>query len=73
MNLVTYQVVSNQRNVFEQVVAAVGQGLPIRGAGRIQRGTVSKSAASRMWVEKVRNNSTSYGHGISRVLTAFTL
>ncbi len=52
VNLVTYQAASNQRNVFEQVVAAVGQGLPIRGAGRIHRGTVSKSAASRMWVEK---------------------
>ena len=40
VNLVTYQVASNQRNFFEQVVAGVGQGLPIRGAGRIHRGTV---------------------------------
>ena len=52
VQLTTYQVASNQRNVFDQVVAAVGQGLPIRGAGRIHQGTVSKSAASRMWVEK---------------------
>jgi putative transposase len=52
--LATYEASSNPRNLFDEIVAAVGQGLATRGAARALGGAVSKSEASRMWVEKSR-------------------
>lgn len=54
IRLATYEAASNPRNLFEQIVASVAQGLPIRGAERASGKAVSRSAASRMWVEKSR-------------------
>lgn len=52
VKLATYTAASRQRNFFDDVVSAVGQGLSSRGIERHTKGAVSKSAASRMWVEK---------------------
>lgn len=52
--LSVYQAASDQRGIFEQVVAALGEGVSSRGASRLSKGALSKSAASRMWVEKSR-------------------
>ena len=52
--LATYQAASSPQNLFDEVVAAVGQGLAVRGASRASGGAISKSEASRMWVEKSR-------------------
>jgi transposase-like protein len=41
-------------SLFDQVVAAVAQGLSVRGVERAMDKTLSKSAVSRMWVEKSR-------------------
>jgi putative transposase len=54
VRLSTYEAASSPQGVFEQVVAAVGQGLPVRGCERAFNGAVSKSGASRMWIEKSR-------------------
>ena len=54
VRLATYDAASSQRGLFEQVVAAVAQGLPVRGVERATGRAVSKSAASRMWAEKSR-------------------
>lgn len=54
VKLATYQVASDQRGIFEQVVAALDEGVSSRGACRLSKGALSKSAASRMWVEKSR-------------------
>lgn len=54
VKLATYQAASSQQGLFEQVVAAVAQGLPLRGVERAMDGALSKSAASRMWAEKSR-------------------
>jgi hypothetical protein len=40
--------------LFDQVVAAVDQGLPVRGVERSMDKALSKSAVSRMWAEKSR-------------------
>ena len=50
--LSVYRAASRQKNLFEEVVSMVGQGLSMRGASRYTSKAVSKSAASRMWVEK---------------------
>jgi len=52
--LATYEAASSQRNLFDQIVASVAQGLPVRGVERATGKAVSKSAASRMWAEKSR-------------------
>ena len=52
--LANYQAASSPQNLFDEVVAAVGQGLAVRGASRASGGAISKSEASRMWVEKSR-------------------
>jgi len=52
VKLETYQAASSQRNLFGEVVAYMEQGLSQRGAGRVKSGSLSKSAASRMWIEK---------------------
>lgn len=50
----TYEAASSPRNLFDQVVASVAQGLPVRGVERVTGKALSKSAASRMWAEKSR-------------------
>ena len=54
LRLATYEAASSPKGMFDQVVAAVAQGLPVRGCQRASKGAVSKSEASRMWVEKSR-------------------
>ena len=54
VRLPVYDAASRQHGLFEQVVALVGQGLGLRGLGRVMKGSVSKSAAGRMWAEKSR-------------------
>lgn len=52
--LATYAAASSGDGVFGQVVAAVAQGLSLRGVERATEGAVSRSAASRLWAEKSR-------------------
>jgi transposase-like protein len=47
-----YKAAKNQRNLFAEVVSAVSEGMSTRSVKRHTKGAVSKSAASRMWVEK---------------------
>jgi putative transposase len=54
VRLATYEAASSPQALFERVVAAVAEGLPIRGAERATGRALSKSEASRMWVEKSR-------------------
>jgi putative transposase len=54
VRLATYEAASSPQGLFEQVVAAVAQGLPVRGVERATGKALSKSAASRMWAEKSR-------------------
>jgi putative transposase len=54
VRLATYAAASSPQGLFEQVVAAVAQGLPVRGVERALDGAVSKSEASRMWADKSR-------------------
>lgn len=52
--LASYRAASNQRGLFEMIVASLAEGLPARGAERAFKKAVSKSSVSRMWVEKSR-------------------
>ena len=52
VTLDTYQAASNQRNLFEDVASAMLEGLSSRSVERHTNKAVSKSAASRAWVEK---------------------
>jgi len=54
VRLATYEPASSPLGLFDQVVAAVAQGLPVRGVERALDKAVSKSAVSRMWAEKSR-------------------
>src|SRR5690606_18058947 len=54
VRLPVYEAASSQRGMFEQVVALVGEGMGLRGLGRVMEGSVSKSAAGRMWEQKSR-------------------
>lgn len=54
VRLATYEAASSAQNFFEEVCAVVAQGLPIRGVERAKNKALSRSAASRMWVEKSR-------------------
>lgn len=54
VRLATYEAASSPQGLFDQIVAAVAQGLPVRGAERATDKALSKSAVSRMWVEKSR-------------------
>lgn len=47
-----YKAASSQRNLFNEVVGYMEQGLSQRGAARVNSKALSKSAASRMWYEK---------------------
>ena len=52
VELQLYKAAKNQRNLFAEVVSAVSEGMSTRSVKRHTKGAVSKSAASRMWVEK---------------------
>ena len=52
VKLETYSAAATQRNLFEEVVSYMEQGLSQRGAARTNKKSLSKSAASRMWREK---------------------
>lgn len=54
VKLATYEAASSQQGLFDQIVALVAQGLPVRGVERATGKALSKSAASRMWAEKSR-------------------
>jgi len=54
VRLATYEAASSPQGLFDQIVAAVGQGLPVRGCARAMNKALSKSEISRMWVEKSR-------------------
>lgn len=52
IELKLYRAARSQRNIFTEVVSAVAEGMSTRGVTRHTKGAISKSAASRMWVEK---------------------
>lgn len=52
VELTLYRAARSQRNLFAEVVSAVTEGMSARGIARHTKGAVSKSSASRMWVEK---------------------
>jgi transposase-like protein len=54
VSLDIYELASNQQTMFDQVVTLVAEGMGLRGLGRAMEGTVSKSAAGRMWEQKSR-------------------
>lgn len=54
MPLETYRAASSQTGLFEQVVGLVGEGMSQRGVARSTKGSISKSAVSRMWEDKSR-------------------
>jgi putative transposase len=54
VRLGTYEAASSSRNLFDQIVASVAEGLLVRGVERVTGKAVSRSTASRMWAEKSR-------------------
>lgn len=54
VKLAVYEEASQQRNLFEEVVNSLAEGMSSRGVSRATKNAVSKSAASRMWVEQSR-------------------
>lgn len=52
--LESYRAASSQEGLFEQIVGLVGEGMSQRGVERASKGTISKSAVSRMWEDKSR-------------------
>lgn len=54
VRLATYEAASSPLGLFDQIVAVVAQGLPVRGVERALDKAVSKSTVSRMWAEKSR-------------------
>jgi len=54
VRLATYEAASSPLGLFDQIVAVVAQGLPVRGVERALDRAVSKSTVSRMWAEKSR-------------------
>jgi putative transposase len=54
VRLASYEAASSPLGLFDQVVAAVAQGLSVRGVERAMDKALSKSAVSRMWAEKSR-------------------
>ena len=54
VRLGTYEAASSSRTLFDQIVASVAEGLPVRGVERVTGKAVSRSTASRMWAEKSR-------------------
>lgn len=54
MRLATYEAASSPQGLFEEVVAVLAQGLPLRGVERAKSKALSKSTASWMWAQKSR-------------------
>jgi len=54
VTLESYRAASNQEGLFEKIVGLVGEGMSQRGIERASKGTISKSAVSRMWEDKSR-------------------
>jgi putative transposase len=54
VKLESYRAGSSQEGLFEQIVGMVGEGMSQRGVDRASKGTISKSAVSRMWEAKSR-------------------
>ena len=54
VRLATYEAASSPQGLFEKVAAAVMEGMPVRGVERAFGKALSRSEASRMWVEKSR-------------------
>ena len=54
VSLAVYEEASQQRNLFDEVVSSLGEGVSSRGVSRTTKNAVSKSAASRMWIEQSR-------------------
>lgn len=52
VGLEIYQAASSQKNLFDEVVDAMAEGISSRSATRLTKGAVSKSSASRMWIDK---------------------
>ncbi len=55
--LETDEAASSQQGLFERVVPAMAQGLPVRGVERATDKAISKSADSRMWVARAGSSS----------------
>jgi transposase-like protein len=53
-HLDSYLAASSQQGLFEEIVGLVAEGMSQRGLERATKGAVSKSAVSRMWEEKSR-------------------
>ena len=54
VSLEVYKAASLQKNLFDSVVESLAEGVSCRGSERLSKGAISKSAASRMWVDKSR-------------------
>ena len=54
VELESYRAASSQSGLFEEVVGLVTEGMSRRGLGRVRKDANSKSAISRMWEEKSR-------------------
>ncbi len=54
VRLESYRAASSQSGLFEQIVGLVGEGMSQRGVERATKGAASKSAVSRMWEAKSR-------------------
>lgn len=54
VTLESYGAASSQEGLFEQIVGLVGEGMSQRGVERTSKGAISKSAVSRMWEDKSR-------------------
>ena len=54
VQLESYKAASSQQTLFKEIVGLVAEGMSQRGLERVNKGTVSKSAVSRMWEEKSR-------------------
>jgi putative transposase len=54
VKLESYRAAASQEGLFEQIVGLVGEGMSQRGVERASKGTISKSAVSRMWEDKSR-------------------
>jgi len=55
VKLEVYEAASDQNNLFEEVVSCLEAGVSVRSIERKTNKSVSKSAASRMWVEQSRS------------------
>ncbi len=54
VRLSSYEAVSKQSRLFEQIVAQVGEGMSSRSAAKLSGKSLSKSTISRAWIDKSR-------------------